>query len=79
MKKKEKEIRRSVVEIEWYVKREKREEEKIITLSHTIPLSVELNIRFLVPCFYANICRTLEGFGLVRDKKTTTGKDNGDN
>lgn len=68
-----------MVEIEWYVKREKREEEKIIILSHTISLSVELNIRFLVPCFYANICRTMEGFGLVRGKKATTSKDNGDN
>lgn len=44
----------------------------------TVSNSVELSIRFLAPCFYANICEILEGLGLRRDKRTMS-KDNGDN
>lgn len=35
----------------------------------TVSNSVELSIRFLAPCFYANICEILEGPGLRRDKR----------
>lgn len=44
----------------------------------TVSNSLELSIRFLAPCFYANICEILEGPGLRRDKRTMS-KDNGDN
>jgi len=44
----------------------------------TVSNSAELSIRFLVPCFYANICEILEGPGSRRDKRTMS-KDNGDN
>lgn len=44
----------------------------------TVSNSVELSIRFLAPCFYANICEILEGPGFRRDKRTMS-KDNGDN
>lgn len=45
---------------------------------YTVSNSKELSIRFLAPCFYANICGTPEGFGLETDKRTIS-KDNGDN
>lgn len=44
----------------------------------TVSNSVKLSIRFLAPCFYANICEIQKGLGLRWGKRTMS-KDNGDN
>lgn len=68
---KEKEIRSSAVEIEWYAKRKKKYNREINNnpQPRAVSNSVELSVRFLVPCFYANICETLEGSDSGRDKR----------
>jgi len=76
-KKTEKEISRSAVEIEWCA-RKKRDRNNNNPQYTTVSNSVKLSIRFLAPCFYANICEIQKKLGLRRGKRTMS-KDNGDN